>query len=36
MTFVVPMIAYEAGNAAMGWLIEAFRHRWMFEEVGLR
>ena len=24
MTFVVPMIAYEDGNAAMDWLIEAF------------
>jgi uncharacterized glyoxalase superfamily protein PhnB len=24
MTFVVPMIAYEDGNAAMDWLIKAF------------
>jgi uncharacterized glyoxalase superfamily protein PhnB len=24
MTFVVPMIAYEDGNAAMDWLVEAF------------
>ncbi|MEA2655167.1 MAG: hypothetical protein QOI23_532 [Chloroflexota bacterium] len=24
MTFVVPMIAYEDGNAAMDWLIDAF------------
>jgi uncharacterized glyoxalase superfamily protein PhnB len=24
MTFVVPMIAYEDGNAAMDWLIETF------------
>jgi PhnB protein len=24
MTFVVPMIAYEDGNVAMDWLIEAF------------
>ena len=27
MSFAVPVIAYEDGNAAKG-------HRWMFEEIG--